>query len=97
MLFVAGCGGKLYEERLANTGVLLAHIGHLNDHLQAKWTDPETGVNASPSNLRCSRLPSNRTRKRKTKTSRPVKPASNPRKNPKFKTTGSRSTSMYLS
>lgn len=44
VLILAGCGGKLYEDRLANTQVLFAHIGHLNDHLQAKWTDPETNV-----------------------------------------------------
>jgi len=47
-LLLAGCGGKLYEDRLANTGTLFAHIGHLNDHLQAKWSDPETGVSLRP-------------------------------------------------
>jgi hypothetical protein len=44
VLFLAGCGGKFYEERLANTSILLAHIGQLNDNLQPKWTDAETGV-----------------------------------------------------
>src|SRR5262249_15280988 len=44
ILFLAGCGGKLYEDRLANTSILLAHIGQLNDNLQPKWTDAETGV-----------------------------------------------------
>ena len=43
-MLLAGCGGKLYEDRLVNTSTLLAHIGHLKDNLHDKWVDPETGV-----------------------------------------------------
>ncbi len=43
-LGLAGCGSALYEERLAKTRLLYAHIDLLNDNLQAKWVDPQTGA-----------------------------------------------------
>ncbi len=43
-LGLAGCGSALYEERLAKTRLLFAHIDHLNDNLQARWVDPQSGA-----------------------------------------------------
>jgi len=47
-LILAGCGADLYEERLGNTRILFAHMQLLNEHLQGRWTDPETGVSLRP-------------------------------------------------
>src|SRR5262245_42394180 len=41
---LSGCGGEIYEERLANTRILFAHEELLNQHLQGKWTDAENGL-----------------------------------------------------
>jgi hypothetical protein len=41
---LAGCGGELYEQRLANTQVLFAHEALLREHLQGEWTDAENGL-----------------------------------------------------
>jgi hypothetical protein len=43
-LALAGCGGELYEERLANTQILFAHEALLQEHLQGEWTDAENGI-----------------------------------------------------
>src|SRR5215510_11986499 len=44
VLALAGCGGELYEERLANTKILFVHEELLNQNLQGRWTDADTGV-----------------------------------------------------
>jgi hypothetical protein len=48
VLALAWCGADLYEERLGNTRILFAHMQLLNEHLQGRWTDPETGVSLRP-------------------------------------------------
>lgn len=44
----SGCGSALYEERLGRTRLLFAHIDLLNDNLQSKWADPQTGAALRP-------------------------------------------------
>jgi len=43
-LLLAGCGAELYEQRLANTRLLYAHMDLLNQNLQGAWNDPSVGV-----------------------------------------------------
>src|SRR5262245_49389755 len=43
-LLLAGCGSELYEQRLANTRLLYAHMDLLNQNLQGVWNDPSVAV-----------------------------------------------------
>jgi hypothetical protein len=44
VLLLVGCGAELYEQRLANTKLLYAHMDLLNQNLQGAWNDPSVGV-----------------------------------------------------
>jgi len=43
-LLLAGCGSELYDQRLANTKLLFAHMDLLNQNLQGAWSDSSVGV-----------------------------------------------------
>jgi hypothetical protein len=43
-LALAGCGSDLYEERLANTQILMAHELLIRENLPGEWSDAENGL-----------------------------------------------------
>lgn len=52
LVFLAGCGEKLYEERLENTRKLYSHLELLDANLQRDWVDPDDGIRLRvPSNF----------------------------------------------
>jgi hypothetical protein len=44
LLGIAGCGERLYEERLENTRKLYSHLELLDANLHRDWVDPDYGV-----------------------------------------------------
>jgi hypothetical protein len=44
LLGLAGCGEKLYEDRLENTRKLYSHLEFLDANLHRDWVDPDEGI-----------------------------------------------------
>jgi hypothetical protein len=52
LLLLAGCGEKLYEDRLENTRKLYSHLELLDANLHRDWVDPDDGIRLRvPSNF----------------------------------------------